>query len=56
MSRCGETDSKDGPAGVREREFDAFRQLNEHHRILAGTVSHEIRNLCSAIRVAPGPC
>jgi len=37
---------------VREREFDAFRQLNEHHRILAGTVSHEIRNLCSAIRVA----
>lgn len=37
---------------VRERDLEAFRQINEHHRLLAGTVSHEIRNLCSAIRVA----
>lgn len=37
---------------LRERDLEAFRQLNEHHRLLAGTVSHEIRNLCSAIRVA----
>lgn len=36
---------------LRERDLEAFRQLNEHHRLLAGTVSHEIRNLCSAIRV-----
>lgn len=37
---------------VRERDLEAFRQISEHHRLLAGTVSHEIRNLCSAIRVA----
>lgn len=37
---------------VRERDLEAYRQLNDHHRLLAGTVSHEIRNLCSAIRVA----
>lgn len=36
---------------LRERDLEAFRQLNEHHRLLAGSVSHEIRNLCSAIRV-----
>jgi signal transduction histidine kinase len=36
---------------LRERDLEAYRQLNEHHRLLAGTVSHEIRNLCSAIRV-----
>jgi two-component system sensor kinase FixL len=36
---------------VRERERENFRQLVDHHRLLAGTVSHEIRNFCSAIAV-----
>lgn len=36
---------------VRERELDNFRHLVDHHRLLAGAVSHEIRNLCSAISV-----
>lgn len=36
---------------VRERERENFRQLVDHHRLLAGAVSHEIRNLCSAISV-----
>ncbi|MBL9080174.1 MAG: PAS domain S-box protein [Planctomycetales bacterium] len=36
---------------VRERERENFRQLVDHHRLLAGAVSHEIRNLCSAASV-----
>jgi PAS domain S-box-containing protein len=36
---------------VRERERENFRQLEDHHRLLAGAVSHEIRNFCSAISV-----
>lgn len=36
---------------VRERERETFRQLVDHHRLLAGAVSHEIRNLCSATSV-----
>jgi PAS domain S-box-containing protein len=36
---------------VRDRERENFRQLVDHHRLLAGAVSHEIRNLCSAISV-----
>lgn len=36
---------------VRERERENFRQLVDHHRLLAGAVSHEIRNFCSAISV-----
>lgn len=36
---------------VREREREAFRHFSDYNRLLAGAVSHEIRNLCSAIRV-----
>lgn len=36
---------------VRDRELENFRQLVDHHRLLAGAVSHEIRNLCSAASV-----
>lgn len=36
---------------VRDRERENFRQLVDHHRLLAGAVSHEIRNFCSAISV-----
>lgn len=36
---------------VRDRELEAFRHFSDHSRLLAGAVSHEIRNLCSAIRV-----
>jgi PAS domain S-box-containing protein len=36
---------------VREREYAQFEQIANHDRILASAVSHEIRNLCSAIFV-----
>lgn len=36
---------------VREREQAQFEQIVNHDRILASAVSHEIRNLCSAIFV-----
>lgn len=36
---------------IRERERAQFQQLANHDRILTGAVSHEIRNLCSAILV-----
>jgi PAS domain S-box-containing protein len=36
---------------VREREYAQFEQITSHDRILASAVSHEIRNLCSAIFV-----
>lgn len=36
---------------VRERERETFRYLTDSTRLLAGAVAHEIRNLCSAIRV-----
>jgi PAS domain S-box-containing protein len=36
---------------VREREQAQFEQIVHHDRILASAVSHEIRNLCSAIFV-----
>jgi two-component system, LuxR family, sensor kinase FixL len=36
---------------VRERERETFRHLTDSTRLLAGAVAHEIRNLCSAIRV-----
>ena len=36
---------------VREREYAHFEQLLDYNRLLAGAVSHEIRNLCSAARV-----
>ena len=37
---------------VRERERENFQHLVDYNRLLAGAVSHEIRNLCSAISVA----
>jgi signal transduction histidine kinase len=36
---------------VREREQESFRQMTHSNRLLAGAVAHEIRNLCSAVRV-----
>jgi two-component system, LuxR family, sensor kinase FixL len=36
---------------VREREHETLRNLAESNRLLAGAVAHEIRNLCSAVRV-----
>lgn len=36
---------------VREREHESLRQLADSSRLLAGAVAHEIRNLCSAVRV-----
>jgi len=36
---------------LRERERENFQHLLDYNRLLAGAVSHEIRNLCSAITV-----
>lgn len=36
---------------VRDREREAFRHFVDYNRLLAGAVTHEIRNMCSAIRV-----
>lgn len=36
---------------LRDRDLETFRHLLDHNRVLAGAVSHEIRNLCSAISV-----
>lgn len=36
---------------VRDREHETLRYLADANRLLAGAVAHEIRNLCSAIRV-----
>jgi two-component system, LuxR family, sensor kinase FixL len=36
---------------VREREQENYRHVTDAQRLLAGAVSHEIRNLCSAIAV-----
>ena len=36
---------------VRVRERENFEHLLDYNRLLAGAVSHEIRNLCSAISV-----
>lgn len=36
---------------IRERERETFRYLTDSSRLLAGAVAHEIRNMCSAIRV-----
>jgi len=36
---------------VREREEQSLRQLQDSNRIVAAAVSHEIRNVCSAISV-----
>jgi len=36
---------------VRERERENFRHFVGYNRLVAGAVSHEIRNMCSAVRV-----
>ncbi|MEZ5367040.1 MAG: ATP-binding protein [Bryobacterales bacterium] len=36
---------------VRDREHENLQQLREYNQLLAGAVSHEIRNMCSAISV-----
>jgi two-component system sensor kinase FixL len=36
---------------VRDRERENFRHLLDYNRLLAGAVSHEIRNMCSAASV-----
>lgn len=36
---------------VRDRERESFQHLLDYNRLLAGAVSHEIRNLCSALSV-----
>lgn len=41
----------DNSEEMRDREREAFRHFLDYNRLLAGAVSHEIRNLCSAIRV-----
>lgn len=39
----------DSSEETREREEENLRRLHENNRIIAGAVSHEIRNLCGAI-------
>src|SRR5438034_8392858 len=41
----------DASQDLRDREEFGLRQLMATTRILVGTVSHEIRNLCGAIRI-----
>jgi signal transduction histidine kinase len=36
---------------MRDRELESFRHFAEYNRLLASAVSHEIRNMCLAIRV-----
>lgn len=36
---------------MRDRELEAFRHFGEYNRLLASAVSHEIRNMCLAVRV-----
>lgn len=36
---------------MRDRELESFRHFSDYNRLLAGAVSHEIRNMCSAIAV-----
>jgi PAS domain S-box-containing protein len=36
---------------MRDRELESFRHFGEYNRLLASAVSHEIRNMCLAIRV-----
>lgn len=39
----------DDRADVHDRERKKFQHLLYYNRLLAGAVSHEIRNLCSAV-------
>lgn len=49
--RCLAAIAVDISEEMREREQESFRQLTDYNRLLAGAVSHEIRNMCSAISV-----
>jgi two-component system, LuxR family, sensor kinase FixL len=49
--RCLAAILVDSSEEVREREQENFRYMLDSSRLLAGAVSHEIRNMCSAIRV-----
>ena len=58
FSICGRGDARflaaiavDMSEEVRDRERENFQHLLDYNRLLAGAVSHEIRNLCSAISV-----
>ncbi|MGE0449480.1 MAG: ATP-binding protein [Vicinamibacterales bacterium] len=50
-SRCLAGILVDTSEEVRDREREAFRHFLDYNRLLAGAVAHEIRNMCSAIRV-----
>lgn len=50
-SRCLAGIIVDTSEEVRDREREAFRHFVDYNRLLAGAVAHEIRNMCSAIRV-----
>lgn len=50
-SRCLAAIVVDTSEEVRDRERENFQHLLDYNRLLAGAVSHEIRNLCSAISV-----
>ena len=50
-SRCLAGIVVDTSEEVRDREREAFRHFLDYNRLLAGAVTHEIRNMCSAIRV-----
>jgi PAS domain S-box-containing protein len=41
----------DSTEDTREREEQSQEQLHESHRIIAGAVAHEVRNVCSAMNV-----
>lgn len=41
----------DASEEMRDRELESFRHFSDYNRLLAGAVSHEIRNMCSAIAV-----
>ena len=51
LSRCLAGIFVDMSEEVRDREREAFRHFVDYNRLLAGAVSHEIRNMCSAIGV-----
>ncbi len=51
QARCLAAIVVDMSEEVRDRERENFQHLLDYNRLLAGAVSHEIRNLCSAISV-----
>lgn len=49
--RCLAAVIVDNSEEVRDREYENLEHLREYNQLLAGAVSHEIRNMCSAISV-----